>query len=255
MINEAVRYFLKISYNGRNFSGWQVQPNANSVQQTLNEALSTILRKDIFITGSGRTDTGVHARQQFAHFDTDKEITKEAYLYKFNALLPPSISIDNIYPVRDKAHARFCAVSRSYEYYIHQSKNPFLYGFSYHFHPALDIEAMNEAAGMMEIAGRRDYACFARSGHSGKTYDCDILHARWHVLEESRLIFKITANRFLRGMVRAIVGTLLEIGLHKISIREFLKILESGDRKLAGRSVDACGLYLSEVKYPETIFL
>lgn len=250
-----MRYFLELSYNGRDFSGWQVQPNADTVQQHTNEALSTILGEDIFVTGSGRTDTGVHARQQFAHFDTTKKISEQTHLYKFNALLPEAISINRIFPVQEGAHARFSAISRSYEYFLHQSKDPFLHGFSYYFHPALDVEIMNQAAGFMEKAGSRDYACFAKSGHNGQTYDCHILHAHWYVIEESRLVFKIMANRFLRGMVRAIVGTLLEVGLHKINLDQFLKILESGDRQQAGRSVDACGLYLSEVKYPETIFI
>lgn len=250
-----MRYFLELSYVGSGYSGWQIQSNAISVQQKINEALSLVLGHDIFVTGSGRTDTGVHAKQQFAHFDSRSEITEESHLYRFNAVLPQDISINKIYPMQNEAHARFSAISRNYEYYIHQSKNPFLHGFSHYFHSLIDIEKMNQAAACMEKLGDHDYACFAKSGHSNQTFNCHILHARWYVLEGSRLVFKITANRFLRGMVRAIVGTLLDVGTQRINLAQFLQIIHEGDRARAGRSVEACGLYLSKVEYPETIFL
>lgn len=250
-----MRYFLELSYKGSHYSGWQIQPNAMSIQQKVNEALSLVLGNNIVVAGSGRTDTGVHAKQQFAHFDSENKITEKVHLYKFNAVLPQDISINKIYHMQDEAHARFSAISRSYEYHVHQSKNPFLYGFSYYFHPIIDMEKMNQAAELMEELGEHDYACFAKSGHSSQTLNCHILHARWYVLEESRLIFKITANRFLRGMVRAIVGTLLDVGTQRMSIEQFLQVLNSSDRTRAGRSVEACGLYLSKVEYPETIFL
>lgn len=250
-----MRYFLEISYKGSHYSGWQIQHNAISIQQKINEALSLVLGHDIIVTGSGRTDTGVHAKQQFAHFDSAYKITNETHLYKLNAVLPQDISINTIYPMQDEAHARFSATSRSYEYYIHQFKNPFLHGFSYYFHPAIDINTMNQAAELMEKLGDHDYACFAKSGYSSQTFNCHILQARWYVLEESRLVFKITANRFLRGMVRTIVGTLLNVGTQRMNIEQFLQVMKSGDRTRAGQSVEACGLYLSEVKYPETIFL
>lgn len=250
-----MRYFLDISYKGSHYSGWQIQPNAISVQQKIQEALSLVLGHEIMVTGSGRTDTGVHARQQFAHFDSIDEIAEAKYLYKFNAVLPRDISINRIYPVQEDAHARFSAMNRSYEYHIHQFKNPFLHGYSYYFHPALDIQAMNQAAALMEQLGDHDYGCFAKSGHSSQTLHCHILQARWYVLEESRLVFNITANRFLRGMVRAIVGTLLNVGTQRMTTEAFLQVIRSGDRTRAGRAVEACGLYLSNVKYPETIFL
>ncbi len=253
--NNTLRYFLEISYRGTPFKGWQVQPSADTVQQRINTALSTILQQDIIVTGSGRTDTGVHAHMQVAHFDTEIALSAPEYLYRFNAVLPPDISINQLYPVQENAHARFHAVSRRYVYYIHQVKNPFLQGLSYFYHPTLDLDTMNQAASFLEKAGRRDYACFSKSGHSSQTYNCDILQAAWYVLEKDRLVFTITADRFLRGMVRAIVGTLLEVGKHKISTDQFLQIIQSGDRSQAGRSVEACGLYLYEVKYPETILL
>ncbi len=251
----TVRYFLELSYKGSDYSGWQIQHNANSVQQTIQQALSTMLKEDIHLTGSGRTDAGVHARQQFAHFDTAQEVPKASYLRPFNALLPLDISILDIHAVRLEAHARFDAVARRYEYHIHRFKDPFLYGLSYLFYSTLDIDLMNQAGAYLEKAGKRSYACFAKTGGSHQTYDCDIFRARWHVVERDRLVFSIQANRFLRGMVRAIVGTMLDLGTHKISLNQFLHIIESSDRKLAGRSVDACGLYLCEVTYPETIFL
>ncbi len=250
-----MRYFLEISYKGSAYSGWQIQHNANSVQQTVQQALSTILKEDIHLTGSGRTDAGVHARQQFAHFDSAQPVSGEAYLRPFNALLPPDISILDIRAVRPEAHARFDAVSRRYEYHIHRFKNPFLQDLSYLFYSTLDIALMNQAGACMEKAGKRSYACFAKTGSPQQTYDCDIFRAHWHVREKDRLVFTVQSNRFLRGMVRAIVGTMLDLGTHKISLDQFLHIIESSDRKLAGRSVEACGLYLCEVTYPETIFL
>lgn len=249
-----MRYFLDLAYKGTRYSGWQIQKNAIAVQQKIQEALSVLLNRDIAITGSGRTDAGVHARQQFAHFDSDV-VLNDQYIYKLNALLPRDISIAYILPVDSKAHARFDALKRSYEYFIHQAKSPFLQDLSYFFHHPLDLDLMNQAAKLLETAEQRNYACFTKSGHSSHTYDCQIFQARWYVVEKNRLVFKIQANRFLRGMVRAIVGTLLEVGTKKISVDRFSEIISTQDRSQAGRSVDACGLYLSEVVYPKTIFL
>lgn len=249
-----MRYFLDLAYKGTHYSGWQVQANALSVQQKLQEALTTLLQQPIILTGSGRTDAGVHAKQQFAHFDSTR-VLGERHLYALNALLPKDISVSRCLPVHPGAHARFDAVRRRYEYFIHRTKSPFLQDLSYFFHSPLDFERMNKAASLLETAQKRNYACFAKSGHRGATYDCQIFRAHWHVIEENRWVFNIQANRFLRGMVRAIVGTLLDVGTGKISVENFAKIIDAQDRTLAGRSVDACGLYLSEVTYPATIFV
>lgn len=254
-----MRYFLELAYKGTQYSGWQIQANAVAVQQKIQEVLSIVLNSDTTITGSGRTDAGVHARQQFAHFDSDTMLNDQ-YVYKLNALLPRDISIACILPVNAKAHARFDALKRSYEYFIHQAKSPFLQELSYFFHRPLDLDLMNQAAELLVTAEcrpaeKRNYACFTKSGHSSHTYDCQIFQARWHVVEKNRLVFKIQANRFLRGMVRAIVGTLLEVGTKRMSVGRFAEIINTQDRMQAGRSVDACGLYLSEVTYPKTIFL
>ncbi len=249
-----MRYFMEIAYKGTHYSGWQIQANAVGIQQKVQEALSVILNHPTTITGSGRTDAGVHALQQFAHFDTDK-ILQQQHVYKLNALLPKDISVISMLPVHDQAHARFDARKRSYEFFIHQAKCPFLQDMSYFFYQPLHLEPMNQAAEMLITAEKRNYACFARVGHSNRTHDCQIFRARWHVVEKDRLVFKIQANRFLRGMVRAVVGTLLEVGTHKIPVERMAEIIALQDRTQAGRSVSACGLYLTEVAYAENTFL
>lgn len=251
----ALRYFLKINYQGTQYHGWQIQKNARSVQAILNHSLSQILGEEISLSGSGRTDTGVHALQQYAHFDTTCPLHLQEHMHKFNALLPHDISIQAILPVKDNAHSRFDAYQRSYQYHIHARKDPFLHAFSYYFRPDLDLNSMNLAASRLASGKERDYACFSKSRSSQETSLCRIEHAEWLRINEFRVVFHITANRFLRNMVRAIVGTLLDIGTHKISLTDFEEILESKDRRKAGRSVPAQGLYLSEVRYPEEIFL
>jgi len=246
-----LRYFIKISYNGKKYHGWQIQPNAITVQETLMDALSTILRKDISIVGAGRTDTGVHALQLMAHFDLDFAINELEIVQNLNAYLPDDIVVTSIFLVHDNAHARFDAASRSYEYRIWLGRNPFLLDTTYQIHhQQFDIKKMNEAAAV--LLEYTNFKCFSKSKTDVKTYNCEITEAKW-VLNGYSLTFHITADRFLRNMVRAIVGTLLDIGLGKTSKNDFINIIKSEDRSKAGLSVPPQGLFLSEVKYPSTI--
>lgn len=245
-----MRYFIEFSYNGKNYAGWQIQPNAISVQEIFENALSTVLRVPIKLTASGRTDTGVHARQQFAHFDFEQELDREL-IFKLNSFLPNGIAVQNIKMVKDNAHARFDAKLRQYEYYINFEKNPFLEDFSYFIRQKPDIILMKSAA--KNLLGHKDFKCFSRSKTDVKTYYCTIEKVDFE-LTETQLVFTIAADRFLRNMVRAIVGTLLDVGYGKITLVQFQTILGSGDRSMAGTSVPAHGLYLSKVIYPKSIF-
>ncbi|MDY8134376.1 tRNA pseudouridine(38-40) synthase TruA [Aquimarina sp. 2201CG5-10] len=246
-----MRYFLELSYNGTPYHGWQRQPNAISVQEVLEESLSTLLRLKINIVGAGRTDTGVHARQIMAHFDYDNELNTDQLKYKLNSILPPEISVQKVYEVMDEAHARFDAISRSYEYHITLAKDPFAINRSYYFKKELDVDAMNEAAKL--LLNYTNFKCFSKSKTDVKTYNCTITEAIWEK-QENQLIFKISANRFLRNMVRAIVGTLIEIGENKLKVIDLERIIKSEDRGQAGYSVPAHGLYLTSVEYPKTIY-
>jgi tRNA pseudouridine38-40 synthase len=245
-----LRYFIEIAYNGKNYHGWQVQPNAKSIQGVLEHTLSTIFRKDITVTGAGRTDTGVHAKQLFAHFDHDKIEDNAEMVFQLNSFLPKDISVKEIIPVKNDAHARFDAIQREYEYVISLQKDPFQLDFSYLIHHEPNIEKMNEAANI--LLEYKDFQCFSRNKTNVKTYHCDIKQARWK-RKDHRLIFTISADRFLRNMVRAIVGTLLEIGFEKISLADFHDIIKSKDRSKAGTSAPAHGLYLMKILYPENI--
>lgn len=248
-----MRYFFEIAYQGTNYHGWQRQNNAMSVQQAVEEALSTILRNETAIVGSGRTDTGVHCRQQYFHIEVEESIDDlENLKYRLNNFLPDDISIDSINAVTDDAHARFTATIRSYQYFITQKKDAFAGPFKYLFNRPLDIKTMNEAAAL--LLGMHDFESFSRVKTDVNTFNCDIKEAYWEQ-KESELIFNITANRFLRGMVRAIVGTLLDVGVGKISVTDFKSIIESKDRKKAGAAAPAHGLYLTAVKYPQEIFI
>ncbi len=247
-----MRYFIEIAYNGKNYFGWQRQPGQISVQQVLEETLSTLLRNEIKIIGAGRTDTGVHAKQLFAHFDFDELGDKNEFLFRINSFLPKDISIKNIFQVKDEAHARFDAVEREYEYIISFEKDPFLQDFAYQINYRPDVDLMNEAA--KTLLSHKDFQCFSRSKTDVKTYNCTIVKAFWEA-KNNRLIFTIAADRFLRNMVRAIVGTLLDVGFGKVSLEEFQKILESKSREEAGASAPAHGLYLTRVVYPKEIFL
>jgi len=247
-----LRFFLELSYKGTSYHGWQRQPNAVSVQQVLEEALSTLLGEEIQIVGAGRTDTGVHAKQMFAHFDADISIDVAIELaHRLNRFLTEAIAIHGIHAVTEGAHARFDATSRSYEYHITTKKNPFNSEFSYVFNTPLDIDAMNSAATL--LLKHTNFKCFSRSKTDVKTYDCDITEAFWKQ-QQYDLIFHITANRFLRNMVRAVVGTILDVGALKLSLLDFQAVLDSQDRTHAGSSAPAHGLFLTEIRYPNTIF-
>lgn len=251
----SYRYFIKLSYAGTAYHGWQVQENTpRTVQQELNEKLSMILREPVEVTGCGRTDTGVHAREFFAHFDAtqaDMHANAEHWIYKLNSVLPPDIAVQGILLVKEDAHARFDAVSRTYEYLITRHKDPFLQGWAWQFWKKLDVQAMNKAAAV--LFEYTDFSAFSKSHTQVKTNNCTMMQARWEERGDV-LVFTIQANRFLRNMVRAIVGTLIEVGLGKMSIEQLREIIEGKDRSDAGASVPACGLYLVKIKYPERIF-
>ena len=247
-----MRYFLDISYNGKNYHGWQEQPNAISVQEVLDQALTTILRTDIRGVGSGRTDTGVHAFQQVVHIDTLEEVDIDHTRYRLNSLLPHDIAINSMKKVKAEAHARFDAMKRSYRYFLHTSKNPFKNETSYFFPHALCLEKINEACKL--LISWKDFQAFSKVHTDVNNYECDLSEVEWETVSEG-FVFKVSANRFLRGMVRTLVGTLLDVGLEKLSLSDINKILESRDRRAAGRSVPAHGLYLSEVQYSPDIYL
>lgn len=241
-----MRYFLELSYHGKNYYGWQIQPDVISVQEKITTALSTILREEITIVGAGRTDSGVHASQMYAHFDVDKDLD-ENFTYKLNAILPDDIVIYRTIKVSDEAHARFDAVSRSYEYKIWMGRNPFLLDTTWQLnYKNINIEAMNAAAKL--LYEYEDFECFSKVKTDVHTFNCEVTNAVWK-LEGEELTFYVSANRFLRNMVRAIVGTLLDIGLGKKSFEDFRMIIESKNRSKAGVSVPAKGLFLTKVEY------
>jgi tRNA pseudouridine38-40 synthase len=277
-VSHKQRFFIELSFDGTNYHGWQIQKNAVSVQEVLNEKLSIILREPIETTGCGRTDTGVHAREFFAHFDAEGEsvihspwfmveskiagslansneatvdhglwtIDKTNWLRSINSVLPHDIAVKNIFPVAIGAHARFDAVLRSYEYHIHFNKDPFKYGHSWQLRDEPGWQLMNEAAKI--ITEYTDFSCFSKSNTQVKTNICKISKAEWTVTDDG-IVFHISADRFLRNMVRAIVGTLLMVGKHEIEPDDVRGIIESKNRSNAGASVPACGLYLTQVKY------
>ncbi len=241
-----MRYFIELAYNGKNYHGWQIQPHAISVQEVVNKAMSTILQQEINIVGAGRTDAGVHASQMFAHFDVHTPL-HDNFTYKLNAILPDDVVIFNTQLVHNDAHARFDALSRSYEYKIWLGRNPFLLETTWQLHyQQLDIALMNKAAKF--LYEYEDFECFSKVKTDVKTFNCKITNVNW-VLKENDLTFHISANRFLRNMVRAIVGTLIEVGLKKITVDDFKKIIESKNRSNAGASVPAKGLFLTNVTY------
>ena len=251
-IQDSLRYFIEIAYNGKNYHGWQRQPDAISVQEVLENTLSILLKEEIKVMGAGRTDTGVHAKQLYAHFDFDRIDNLTELIFKLNSFLPKDISVIKIHTVNKDAHARFDALERSYEYIISLRKNPFWEDFSHLIHQKPSIEKMNQAAEI--LLSYKDFQCFSRSNTDVKTYHCVIKEAKWE-LADNRLVFSITADRFLRNMVRAIVGTLLDVGFGKTSLEEFHQIIKNKDRTKAGASAPAKGLYLTKVKYPENIFI
>lgn len=241
-----MRYFIELSYNGKKYHGWQIQPDVISVQEKLNDAISTILQKKVEVVGAGRTDTGVHASQMFAHFDIENLI-KGDVVHKLNSILPNDITVYKVFLVDDEMHARFNAESRSYEYRIWLGRNPFLLDFSWQIHSQKpDLSKMNEAANtLLEYT---DFQTFSKVKTEVYTFNCNVTAAFWKQ-EGDLLTFHISANRFLRNMVRAIVGTLVDVGLGKISTNDFRQIIESKNRSNAGLSVPAKGLFLTQIKY------
>ncbi|HBK70090.1 MAG TPA: tRNA pseudouridine(38-40) synthase TruA [Flavobacteriaceae bacterium] len=244
-----MRYFIKLSYHGGNYHGWQVQPDVVTVQEKLVHSLSVILREKIEIVGAGRTDAGVHAEQLFAHFDVEFKFDSFVIQQKINAFLPDDIVVNAIFLVKDDLHSRFDAISRSYEYRIWLGRNPFLLDSTWQIHQKiLDVTKMNEAAEV--LLNYTNFKCFSKSKTDVRTYNCDITEVKW-MLDGNRLTFYITADRFLRNMVRAIVGTLIEVGLGKKTKNDVIDIIESEDRSKAGVSVPAKGLFLTKVAYKE----
>ncbi len=255
-----MRFFITFSYNGTNYCGWQRQPNGIAVQEELEKALTTILRTPIELTGAGRTDAGVHALNMVAHFDMPNDMAVDCKLLtvdinrlinNLNSLLPYDIAVRKIESVTDEAHARFDALSRKYEYHIITSKNPFLKDKACRIHFPLNIELMNKAAKV--LFEYEDFTSFSKLHTDVKTNNCTIMETYWEKRGEE-LVFTIKANRFLRNMVRAIVGTLMEVGRERLSIEDFRQVIEAQNRCSAGHSVPACGLYFIEAEYPKSIF-
>lgn len=251
-----MRYFLCLAYNGRNYNGWQVQENAPSIQATLQDALEILFREAIPITGCGRTDTGVHARKFYAHFDFDGHFDQDHLnnsMSKLNGLLPKDIVIMDIIPVKHDAHARFDALSRTYIYQISLEKDPFYHELAYYFvYDTLDINLMNEGAKV--LLEYQDFTSFSKVNTQVKTNICRIIKADW-TLRNNMMLFTITADRFLRNMVRAIVGTLIDCGRKRIGPGDIRRIIEAKDRSQAGQSAPAHGLFLDNVTYPDSLFL
>jgi len=245
------RYALILAYNGKRYHGWQIQPNASTVQEEIRNALQTVFRHKICLHGAGRTDAGVHASFFVAHFDTENEILNISKLkHSLNGILDNDIAIYDIINVQDDFNSRFDAVSRTYKYYIHNIKNPFVNYFSHKFIFDLDIEKMNKASEV--LLEFEDFKSFEKAHSDTKTSLCDVKYAHWE-LTKNGMVLTITANRFLRNMVRSIVGTMLDIGQNKTSLKKFVEIIEAKDRQKAGKSANASGLFLSNIKYPEPV--
>ena len=250
-----MRYFVYFSYDGSNYHGWQRQPNGSSVQQTMEEAFSTILSCPTALTGAGRTDTGVHAAMMVAHFDAAADYDTaqlDRLALRLNSFMPADIAIQRIVKVQDTAHARFDAISRTYQYHVVDHKDVFLNRYATRVRPDLDYNLMNQAAAL--LTQTHDFASFCKLHTDVKTTLCNVSYARWSQLEPGHYVFTIKADRFLRNMVRAIVGTLLDVGTHKMSIEQFGNIIERHHRTAAGQSAPAQGLLLTDIQYPEEIF-
>ena len=252
-----MRYFIRFAYDGTAFHGSQRQPNGITVQETMEQALAMIFREEVPLTFAGRTDAGVHAREMFAHFDLpDNDNSKFLILnskFRLNGILPNSIAIFDIYPVKDDAHARFDAVRRTYEYHVVDHKDPFLCTQATRIRPGLDFAAMNEAAQL--LIGKQDFASFCRTNTDVKTTICDLTRAEWKELGNGHAVFTIAADRFLRNMVRAVVGTLFEVGRGKMTKEQFAEVITQHNRCAAGDSAPAEGLFLTHVEYPEDIYI
>ncbi len=253
MTQEKTRYFIFISYKGTSYHGWQIQPNSVTVQKILDEALSVILNEEILTIGAGRTDAGVHASFFCAHFDSSSPdlLSAANLIFRLNQFLPSDISVNSLKKVVPDANARYSAISRTYKYYISRKKDPFFENSSWFLHGRLNVESMNEACRM--LFRYSDFTSFSRLHSGAKTNICKILEAGWED-SENRLVFTIKADRFLRNMVRAIVGTMVEIGFEKMDLKEFEDIILAKDRCKAGKSAPAKGLFLVDIEYPEEIF-
>ena len=251
-----MRYFIRFAYDGTAFHGSQRQPNGITVQETMEQALAMIFREEVPLTFAGRTDAGVHAREMYAHFDIPDDNSKlliQNSKFRLNGILPDSIAIFDIYPVTDDAHARFSATRRTYEYHIVDHKDPFLCQQATRVRPGLDFAAMNEAAQL--LIGKQDFASFCRTNTDVKTTICDLTRAEWKELGNGHAVFTIAADRFLRNMVRAVVGTLFEVGRGKITKEQFAQVITQHNRCAAGDSAPAEGLFLTHIEYPQDIFL
>lgn len=242
-----MRYFITLSFDGTAYHGWQIQPHSVSVQEELQKALSTLLRMPVEVVGAGRTDTGVHARKMVSHFDINTELDCQQLVYKLNKLLPRDIAVQHVEQVSDDMHARFSAKSRTYHYYVHLGKNPFLRSYSWQLYGNPDFELMNKAA--VVLMEYMDFTSFSKVNTDTKTNDCTIIEAHWDRVGEGQWRFTITANRFLRNMVRAIVGTLMEVGRGRMTIEQLRQVIEAKDRCRAGDSVPGNALFLVDVKY------
>ena len=243
-----MRYFIFLAYDGTNYHGWQIQPNARSVQGEIQRCLSTILRRETPIVGAGRTDTGVHARRMAAHFDSEEPIDCLQTAFRLNRILPPDISIERIISVDNSLHARFSATSRTYHYYIHTKKCPFNRSYSLETHYNLDFDMMNKAGEY--LISVKDFAAFCKAGSDVKTTLCDVRTAKWVEESPGKWYFEITADRFLRNMVRAVVGTLVDVGRGRLSMEDFKAVVESKKRTEARESMPAHALFLENVEYP-----
>ncbi len=242
-----MRYFIWFGYDGTHYHGWQIQPNGITVQSELQRCLSLLLRDEIDVVGAGRTDAGVHARRMAAHFDIDQSLDTPLIVKKLNGLLPQDIAVYDIEQVADDLHARFSATSRTYHYYVHTQKSPFLRNYSLQIHYQLDYELMNEAGRiLMEYD---DFGSFCKAGSDVKTTICHVTHAQWHQTSPTEWYFEITANRFLRNMVRAVVGTLVEVGRGRMTLDDFRQVIEGKQRTQAGESMPAQALFLEDVTY------
>ena len=247
-----MRYFIYFSYNGKFYHGWQKQKNSVTVQEKIEESLTILLKNNIKVIGAGRTDTGVHAKEMVAHFDIDKYFENPNNLiFKLNQFLSNDISVKSLKSVKKNAHARFDAISRTYKYYIYKEKDVFSEEYGYHLNYSLNIKNINEAIKI--IINNKDFKCFTKSKTDVTNYLCNILDSKW-IEFDKKYVFEITANRFLRNMVRSIVGTLIDVGSGKKSINDFNEIINSQDRSMAGYSVPAKGLFLTNVNYPKEIF-
>jgi tRNA pseudouridine38-40 synthase len=245
-----LRFFIQFSYFGKAYHGWQNQPNAITVQEVLQNGMSKLLNLPVSLMGAGRTDTGVHAKEMYAHFDVDGLDNIPEYIFRLNSFLPNDIAVHRIFEVEEDAHARFHATARTYEYHIDKKKDPFSTDFAHFVKKELDVAQMNSAAAL--LLGKKDFECFSKSNTDVYTNLCDLREAKW-VQKNDRLVFTITADRFLRNMVRSIVGTLINVGLGKYPADYVNTILKSKDRTKAGVSVPAKGLYLTSIVYPNTI--